>query len=91
MLINEDLGKSVVETGIYLGRSHDEKDCYWGCYLYCGKYYISLNNKYDSVHEVSNLDINVYCEHPTNEYLQLLEEKKSTDAADKLSSNKYNF
>lgn len=91
MLVNDDLGKSVVETGIYLGCSHYEKDCCWRCFLYNGKYYISLNSDYDSVHEVSNLDINVYCEHPTNEYLQLLEEKKSTDAADKFSSNKYNF
>jgi hypothetical protein len=60
-----DQGKKVLSSGIYLGRSRMEKDCYWSCHQYEGNYYISLNSWQDSVWEADEDDIKLYCDLPS--------------------------
>ena len=87
----KSVGESILIYGIYLGQSHTVKDCFWDLYLFSGKYYASVNGLADGCYLIDKNTFQDWCEIPSDEYLQLLEEEKATDAADKLSSNKYNF
>lgn len=60
--IKESVARQVVDNGKFLGRSHYEKDCYWACYEYKEKYYISLNDDCDSMWEADSEDIDNYNE-----------------------------
>lgn len=77
--IAKEIGQAVVDNGEYLGYSVPIKDCYWGCFLYEGKFYISLNNEGDSVWEADIYDIEDYCDTTTNVYDKLIAQEKEKE------------
>lgn len=59
--IPKEIGKDVRDNGKRLGEGGHQKDCYWSGYEKDGKYYISLNDDYESFWETSYEDMADYC------------------------------
>lgn len=61
--------KVVREFGTYLGKSENEKDCYWAAYELDRKFFLALND--EDVWEVSRSDMKIYIDEPVTgtEYL----------------------
>ena len=61
------LAIKIIDEGVYLGRSHYQKDTCWACYEYQGNFYISLNWEVTDMWEADAEDIENYNEVPVSD------------------------